>query len=74
MDDRPAFDAAKFKTTTRAQWQAAADAWHNWGPFLGQWLGPATDRCSIWRTSNPAIASSTLPPVPANNRSLLRAA
>jgi ubiquinone/menaquinone biosynthesis C-methylase UbiE len=44
MDDRPAFDAAKFKTTTRAQWQAAADAWHNWGPFLGQWLGPATDR------------------------------
>jgi SAM-dependent methyltransferase len=44
MDDRPAFDAAKFKTTTRAQWQAAADAWRNWGPFLGQWLGPATDR------------------------------
>ncbi|MGH6610858.1 MAG: class I SAM-dependent methyltransferase [Burkholderiaceae bacterium] len=44
MDDRPAFNAAKFKTTTRAQWQAAADAWHNWGPFLGQWLGAATER------------------------------
>ncbi len=44
MDDRPAFDAAEFKTTTRAQWQAAADAWHNWGPFLGQWLGPAIGR------------------------------
>lgn len=44
MDDRPAFDAAKFKTTTRAQWQAAAAAWHNWGPFLGQWLGAATER------------------------------
>lgn len=44
MDDRPAFDAAKFKTTTRAQWQAAADAWHNWGPFLGQWLGAASER------------------------------
>lgn len=44
MDDRPAFDAAKFKTTTRAQWQAAADAWHNWGPFLAQWLGAATER------------------------------
>ena len=26
MDDRPTFDAAKFKTTTRAQWQAAANA------------------------------------------------
>jgi SAM-dependent methyltransferase len=39
----PAFDAAKFKTTTRAQWQSAADAWHSWGPFLGQWLGPATE-------------------------------
>lgn len=38
-----AFDAVKFKTTTRAQWQAAADAWHRWGPFLGQWLGPATE-------------------------------
>ncbi|MBC8118768.1 MAG: methyltransferase domain-containing protein, partial [Burkholderiaceae bacterium] len=42
MDDRPAFDATKFKTTTRAQWQAAADAWRQWGPFLGEWLGAAT--------------------------------
>lgn len=39
----PAFDATQFKTTTRAQWQSAADAWHRWGPFLGQWLGPATE-------------------------------
>jgi len=44
MDDRPAFDAAKFKTTTRAQWQSAASAWHRWGPFLGEWLGAATDQ------------------------------
>jgi SAM-dependent methyltransferase len=44
MDDRPAFDAAKFKTTTRAQWQAAAEAWHRWGPFLSEWLGAATDQ------------------------------
>jgi ubiquinone/menaquinone biosynthesis C-methylase UbiE len=44
MDDRPTFDAAKFKTTTRAQWQAAAEAWHRWGPFLGQWLGGATEQ------------------------------
>lgn len=39
----PAFDAAAFKTTTRAQWQAAAEAWPRWGPFLGRWLGEATE-------------------------------
>ena len=38
----PVFDPAAFKTTTRAQWQAAAEAWHRWGPFLGRWLGAAT--------------------------------
>lgn len=43
MDDRPIFDAAKFKATTRTQWQGAAEAWHRWGPFLGQWLGAATE-------------------------------
>ena len=37
------FDPVAFKTTTRAQWQDAADAWHRWGPFLGTWLGPATE-------------------------------
>jgi SAM-dependent methyltransferase len=37
------FDPTAFKTTTRAQWQAAAEAWHRWGPFLGQWLGAATE-------------------------------
>jgi ubiquinone/menaquinone biosynthesis C-methylase UbiE len=38
-----AFDAAKFKTTTRAQWEGAAEAWHRWGPFIGAWLGDATE-------------------------------
>lgn len=38
-----AFDAAAYKTTTRAQWQAAAEAWHRWGPFIGSWLGEATE-------------------------------
>jgi ubiquinone/menaquinone biosynthesis C-methylase UbiE len=38
------FDPIKFKTTTRAQWENAAEAWHRWGPFLGEWLGPATER------------------------------
>ena len=44
MGDRPVFDASKFKTTTRAQWQSAAEAWHRWGPFLGEWLGAATEQ------------------------------
>jgi ubiquinone/menaquinone biosynthesis C-methylase UbiE len=46
MNDRLAaqavFDADKFKQTTRAQWEAAADAWNRWGGFLGEWLGAAT--------------------------------
>jgi SAM-dependent methyltransferase len=46
MNDRlapqAAFDADRFKQTTRAQWEAAAGAWDRWGGFLGQWLGPAT--------------------------------
>ena len=38
------FDPIKFKATTRAQWENAAEAWYRWGPFLGEWLGPATER------------------------------
>jgi SAM-dependent methyltransferase len=39
----PTFDASAFKVTTRAQWQAAAEAWHRWGPLVGNWLGDATE-------------------------------
>jgi ubiquinone/menaquinone biosynthesis C-methylase UbiE len=39
----PAFDPEKFRQTTRAQWESAAQAWHRWSPLLAQWLGPATD-------------------------------
>jgi cyclopropane fatty-acyl-phospholipid synthase-like methyltransferase len=38
------FDAQRYKTTTRAQWEEAAEAWHRWGPAIEDWLGPATDR------------------------------
>ena len=38
-----AFDPDKFRATTRAQWQAAAEAWDRWGPLLARWLGPATE-------------------------------
>ncbi|MEQ1613666.1 MAG: methyltransferase domain-containing protein [Hyphomicrobiaceae bacterium] len=37
------FDPAKYKETTREQWQSAAEAWNDWGPLLRAWLGPATD-------------------------------
>jgi SAM-dependent methyltransferase len=37
------FDAQRYKTTTRAQWQDAAEAWHRWGPAIERWLGPATE-------------------------------
>jgi len=39
-----AFDPAKYKQTTRDQWETAAEAWHRWGPTLRSWLGPATER------------------------------
>jgi ubiquinone/menaquinone biosynthesis C-methylase UbiE len=44
MSTQTTFDPVKFKTTTRAQWESAAGAWHRWGTFLGEWLGPATER------------------------------
>lgn len=37
------FDPVAFKATTRRQWQEAADAWHDWGRFIGEWLGEATE-------------------------------
>lgn len=38
------FDPAAFKTTTRAQWESAAAAWHEWGPAIEDWLGNATEQ------------------------------
>jgi SAM-dependent methyltransferase len=37
------FDPVAFKTTTREQWQAAAEPWHRWGPVIGSWLAAATE-------------------------------
>jgi SAM-dependent methyltransferase len=37
------FDPVRYKETTREQWQTAARAWNDWGPFLRAWLGPATE-------------------------------
>jgi SAM-dependent methyltransferase len=38
------FDPQQYKTTTRAQWEDAAEAWHRWGPAIERWLGAATER------------------------------
>jgi SAM-dependent methyltransferase len=38
-----AFDPDKFRQTTRAQWEAAAEAWDRWSPLLNDWLGAATE-------------------------------
>jgi SAM-dependent methyltransferase len=39
----PAFDAARYKSTTTDQWEAAAAAWYAWGPVIDAWLGDATE-------------------------------
>ncbi|WP_020520904.1 class I SAM-dependent methyltransferase [Catelliglobosispora koreensis] len=38
------FDPAVYKSTTRQQWQDAAEAWHRWGPTIEDWLGAATSQ------------------------------
>jgi ubiquinone/menaquinone biosynthesis C-methylase UbiE len=43
MNTPVAFDPEKFRQTTRAQWESAAQAWDRWSPLLAQWLGPATE-------------------------------
>jgi SAM-dependent methyltransferase len=37
------FDPTQFKTTTRQQWEDAAEAWHRWGPAIEAWTGAATE-------------------------------
>jgi len=37
------FDPVKYKVTTHAQWQDAAEAWSRWTPTIQQWLSPVTD-------------------------------
>ncbi|MBW3615791.1 MAG: methyltransferase domain-containing protein [Actinobacteria bacterium] len=38
------FDPVQYKSTTRQQWEDAAEAWDRWGPTLEAWLGEATER------------------------------
>jgi ubiquinone/menaquinone biosynthesis C-methylase UbiE len=43
MMTQQTFDPAKYKETTRQQWQNAAEAWYRWTPLLQTWLGNATE-------------------------------
>ena len=63
------FDAAKYKETTREQWQAAASAWNDWGPLLRAWLGPATEIMLDMANVGPGTACSTWLPARATRRS-----
>jgi len=38
------FDAVQYKSTTRQQWEDAAEAWYRWGPTLETWLAGSTER------------------------------
>ena len=38
------FDPVQYKTTTRQQWEDAAEAWHRWGPTIETWLATATEK------------------------------
>ena len=42
MSTQPQFNAARFKESTREQWELAAEAWHRWGPLLERWCGEHT--------------------------------
>lgn len=44
MTTTSTFDPVAYKTTTRAQWEEAAEAWSRWGPAIEAWLGEATGR------------------------------
>ncbi len=38
------FDPIQYKSTTRQQWEVAADAWHSWTGAIEAWLGESTLR------------------------------
>lgn len=44
METSRRFDPQHYKSTTREQWDTAAEAWHRWGDLLTDWLGGPTER------------------------------
>src|SRR5947208_2855947 len=57
----PTFDPVAYKTTTRSQWEQAAEAWHRWGPTLEVWLGPATELMLDLAAAGPRAARTVQP-------------
>ena len=44
MTNPVGFDAAKYKSAQREQWNKDGAAWRRWNPFLDRWYGEATRR------------------------------
>jgi SAM-dependent methyltransferase len=47
------FDPQRYKTTTRAQWEDASEAWHRWSPAIERWLGAATESMLVGANVGP---------------------
>lgn len=43
-DQQPPFDAARYKSAQRAQWNKDGAAWRRWNPTLDRWYGAPTRR------------------------------
>ena len=41
-EQQPSFDAAKYKSAQRAQWNKDGAAWRRWNPTLDRWYGEVT--------------------------------
>lgn len=41
-EQQPSFDAAKYKSTQREQWNKDGAAWRRWNPMLDRWYGEVT--------------------------------
>lgn len=41
-EQQPSFDAAKYKSAQREQWNKDGAAWRRWNPVLDRWYGDAT--------------------------------
>ena len=59
------FDPIQYKSTTRQQWEDAAEAWHRWGPVIEDWLATATERMLDAAKITAGSRYSTWPLVPA---------
>ena len=43
-EQQPSFDAEKYKSAQREQWNKDGAAWRRWNPILDRWYGGATEQ------------------------------